>query len=254
MIQDLFPEDRRCAVPPQAWGSDYHRSLLAGVRLNAVAEMPATSIIASTDFKSIVTGDLVMARAPHKPSFNFRPLAGHLFSANELPATTDQSRGFWRRFIVVRFNNTFAVPGDPTAPANAKSAVDGEKLMADLRKEREGIMAWALEGAVRLLAQGRYTLPPSHAHELERWRRGADQVAEFVDTACEKTVLPTGTSGAHLYRMYRMWAARSGHASPLTTVKFGVRLKKLVAWKKENQGMKYAVAVKDSEKWDDPDV
>ena len=101
-----------------------------------------------------------------KSPFDFRPVAGHIFAANRLPGTADQSKGFWRRFLVVTFRRDFT--NDP----------ERDPDMADrLVAERARIVSWMLDGAVRLFRQKDYTFPASHVTALETWRRTSDQVA-----------------------------------------------------------------------------
>jgi putative DNA primase/helicase len=252
LIEMLFPEEKRASIPPQMWGHEYHRAHLAGPHLNAVAELPTAAIIASTDFKGIVTGDMMTGRHPTKPTFNFRPVAGHLFSANELPATADQSRGFWRRFMLIKFNNTFAPPGDPTAPKDAKPAEDPDKLLAELEGELPGIFAWALDGAVRLMKQGKYTLPKSHEDELRAWRKNADPVAEFIQSACSKAALKNGTTSTVLFKHYERWARFSGHKDTLSHKAFAMQAKRLVSNGHGANGTIYALQCLDKDQWRDP--
>jgi putative DNA primase/helicase len=108
VINALFPPGSYTSVEPQNWGHEYHRAKLAGTRINLVAELPKAEILASSHFKQIITGDLTSARHPYKEAFNFRPTAGHIFLANNLPTVNDHSYGFWRRQAILEFKHVFA--------------------------------------------------------------------------------------------------------------------------------------------------
>ena len=81
----LFPQDAVTAIAPQDWGNEYYRAALVGKRLNALADIPNRDITASSDFKAVIAGDQLTARPIRHEVIQFRPQAGHLFSANELP-------------------------------------------------------------------------------------------------------------------------------------------------------------------------
>jgi P4 family phage/plasmid primase-like protien len=209
-----MPHGSTCAIPPQQWEQEYRRARLAGKRLNIVAELPEADIIASEAFKAIVTGDAIEGRHIREAPFTFSPRAAHYFAANRLPGTSDQTDGFWRRFLVLRFNRSFK--NDPT-----KNPRIAEEIIA---AELPAIVAWLLVGAARLLAHGAYTIPASHETEVVAWKRHADQVALFVEECtqpCDGDA--PGAFARDVYRAYREWAIQNGHR-PVAANTFGSRM------------------------------
>lgn len=217
----LFPGRMRAAIPPQKWEDDYHRALLAGVRLNALSELPEQDILASESFKAIVTGDEITGRVIYGRPFAFRPRAGHLFAANALPATADLSKGFWRRLVVITFSRTFTV--DERIVGLAQSIID---------QELPAIVAWVLGGAADLLARGYYLLPPSSTEAVEEWRRSADKVGLFFESATQPVanhVLNNKafwTKAKIVFSAYQRWSSSQGFRS-VSVQKFAQRAKSL---------------------------
>ncbi|HEY1695818.1 MAG TPA: phage/plasmid primase, P4 family [Polyangiaceae bacterium] len=216
IISRAFPPGSVEAIAPQEWGQEYRRAMLAGKLLNVVAELPESDIIASEAFKAIITGDPIVGRHIRQAPFTFRPRAGHAFAANRLPGTNDQTEGFWRRLVVLRFNRSFT--NDPERDPHI-----ADKIVA---AELPRIVAFLLEGAVRLLREREYTLPASHRRELETWRRSADQVALFLADETEPVDTSVGTAASEAYRAYRQWTDRNGHRA-VSSTKFGMRLREL---------------------------
>lgn len=209
VIAGAMPDGTVAAIAPQHWGNEYRRAQLRGVLLNVVAELPEADILDAESFKAIVAGDPTDAREIREAPFTLHPRAGHLFSTNRLPGTRDLSHGFWRRLCVLRCSRRFS-----QAEADTQMAA---RLLAE---ERPAIVAWALEGAVRLLGRGRFVIPSSSAAEVEAWRQSADVVGLFV----EEMLLPSGsTTAAQLYRVFVEWARECGFV-PLNKVKFGQRM------------------------------
>jgi P4 family phage/plasmid primase-like protien len=242
ILSACFPPGTVEAVSPQQFDQEYGRALLAGKLLNVVAELPKGNM-ASEAFKAIVAGDRITGRPIRQAPFTYRPRAGHLFLANRLPGASEQPHGFWRRFVVIRFNRCFT--GD-----SARDPRIADKILA---AERPGIVSWMLEGAVRLLTQNGYTLPASHNIELARWRRDPDPVAAFVGDHTSPAPEGRGTRASFLYRSYRTWAKEKGHGA-VSSTKFGIRLRELGhASKKTRKGMIYPLAVKAADTPKEPD-
>ncbi|MDZ7750120.1 MAG: phage/plasmid primase, P4 family [Gammaproteobacteria bacterium] len=201
IISALVPDAYTTAISPYRWGHDYHLAPLAHARLNLVGELPSDNFIPAADFKDVTGRDLLTARQPYGRVFQFRPSCSHIFSSNHYPSTRDHSSGFWRRWLVLVFGNPVA-------------ANDMERdLAADIiRNELPGVLAWALEGAARVVAAGRLTASRASDDALARWRTHTDAVAAFLDDAADIVRDDPGiwTRRSWLYARHREWCADSG--------------------------------------------
>ena len=65
-----------------------------------------------------------------------------------------------------------------TLPEDQKDKGYGAKIVA---RELGQIVAWGLEGARRLVAQGHFTETAAHGALMARWRVAANNVASFVE-------------------------------------------------------------------------
>jgi phage/plasmid-associated DNA primase len=189
--------------------------------LNIVAELPARDFTESEPFKSAIAGDLMDARPIKREPFMFVPCAGHIYSANTLPGTTDQTHGFWRRMVVIMFLRTF-------------DGADADVGLAEriIETERAAIVAWALRGAQRLLQQGRYTEPASSMQNVQAWRERSDDVRAFLDDLAfvklqADELQSHGFAPSDLHAAYRAWAAECGTETTLSGKAFGQRLRLL---------------------------
>ncbi len=259
-IRGLFPAAAVKSLPPQMWSNRFHLAGLAGIRLNAVSELPYRQIVDSDEIKAVVSGDETEVAHKRGHPFELVPIAGHVFGCNKLPETMDQSDGFWRRFTVVVFDRKFT---------NSDRIIG---LSDKLRDELPAIAVWALEGAARLQRNGEYTMPPSSKKAKTAWQNDSDQVRQWV-AQCTRTevedqveidqltkaiadgdvppsdVLSTAarieqlevflmsvgvkrtsaytTAGRSSYDSYKTWSQQSGHAT-LSEQKFLTRLGDLI--------------------------
>ena len=213
-LEAMFPSDAVSNVSPQAMSgnsSEYYLAKLLHSRLNVVRDMPATSLLQSADFKAAVSGEPLMARPIGRDPFAFSPKAGMIFGANALPATTDQSDGFWRRWVVVPFLRRFTV---------AKGSEDLARAI--VREELPGMVAWAVAGAAALTTRGQYVLPSSHMQVMDDWSTSVNPVKAWLQDACT-TGADHWTKSAALYANHREWCQANGvHA--VSSRKFGERM------------------------------
>jgi putative DNA primase/helicase len=102
-----------CAVPLQRMGEDrFATSDLRGKLLNICSDLPSKRLEDSGDFKAIVSGEMIRAQRKNKPAFDFTPFCRLLFSANVLPESADTSWGYFRRWYIVPFTQSFG-PENP---------------------------------------------------------------------------------------------------------------------------------------------
>lgn len=199
IVTAIFPASGVCALPPQQFGERFRAVVLAGKSLNVVHELPETEIVASSHFKSIITGDPITGEQKHRDPFTFCPSAGHILSVNTLPPVNDHTEGFWRRTLVIPFAQKFVqgVNADPDIASDI------------IRTELPGIVTWALRGALRVKNQGTYSPCRASDEWRRKWRIEANPVATFLENECAVTDEPR-TPTSHLYAAFREWARSNG--------------------------------------------
>lgn len=219
VLRALFPPSSVCSIAVQDWSRGFLLAGLAGKRLNVVSELPERELIDGDRFKAVVAGDPLTAERKNQDPFDLVCEAGHVFACNALPATRDQSRGFWRRFVVIPCERSFT---EAEAVRDLWREIIAEELAA--------IAAWAIEGAARAQLLKSFTAPESAAKAKADWQHESDQVRQWAEECC--AVLPPSTPSAEestiadLYGIYRAWCGATGHA-PMVRNKLASRLKGL---------------------------
>lgn len=111
------------------------------VSLNYCSEIDKKTICSSR-IKSLISGEGVTACQKGCKPYTARDLPFIIGNVNELPHTTDNTYGFFRRIMVIPF--------DVTVPKGKEDLMLHEKLRAEL----PGILNWILEGRERLVKNG----------------------------------------------------------------------------------------------------
>ena len=97
------------AIPLHKLEADkFSVSRLVGKLANICADLPSEHLAGTSTFKALTGGDTLTAEYKFKDSFDLEPFARLVFSANHPPRSGDGSSAFFRRWVVVPFDRTFA--------------------------------------------------------------------------------------------------------------------------------------------------
>ena len=148
--------------------SGYTRSMLTGKLVNYASEI--SSKMNPTLFKQLVSGEPVEARMIYGKPFILHDYARFIFNTNVLPKDLEHNTGFFRRFILIEFDQT--ITDEENNPMLANEITN---------EELPGVFNWILEGLKRLLQQGDFTVCAAAAEAVERYRKDSDSVAQFLE-------------------------------------------------------------------------
>jgi putative DNA primase/helicase len=149
-------------------------------------------------FKKITGGDSITAEHKYGRGFEFASYAVPVFSANAVFGTPDTSEGYFRRWLIVPFPNSFVGREDSTLVDRLTSP-----------GELAGILLRAVRGARELSRLGRFPVPPSIADTRERFMEESDPVRAFMKECLEPGDF-SGVTQKDVYTVYRVWAEQAG--------------------------------------------
>lgn len=200
LARGLLPTSAISSVTAARMGDERHVIGLVGKLLNASDELSSSSAIASETFKAVITGEPVDGRDVYKSRVEFRPIAQHLFATNHLPPFQGgMDRGVQRRLLVITFNRII--------PIEERVEAIGRRIAAE---EADHLLAWAVEGASRLIRQRNFTIPPSSKVALIDWILGADPVLAWLDECAEVKPHYPAIATRYAYDQFQNWAVTEG--------------------------------------------
>jgi putative DNA primase/helicase len=218
VITALLGEANVCAVPLHRLEEDrFAPAQLYGKLANVFADLDARALASSSIFKSITGGDLVQAERKFRDAFSFVPFARLIFSANEAPPTPDSSDAFFRRWLVIPFEERFTGRADHGLL---------EKLTTP--EELSGLLNHGLAARPGLFGQGDFATTTPTALAKHKFRVDSDSVAGFVDECCDVDPTDDGMreSRSELYAGYRWWCSEAGRR-PLSRQRFNHRVEEM---------------------------
>jgi putative DNA primase/helicase len=123
--------------------------------------------------------------------------------ANHLPIIRGTDNAIWNRL--------HPIPFDTTIPKAEQDKELPDKLMA----EAQGILAWAVAGAVRWYRE-RLGKPPDVERVGREWRSDSDQLGRFIGASCVLGEYAQ-VKARPLYQAYRKWAEEAGEKAETET-------------------------------------
>jgi len=207
LIQALVGDNNVSSISLQMLAENrFSAAQLLGKIANICGDLDARSVQRSEIFKKVTGGDAVAAEWKFKPIFEFRPYALLLFSANELPHTSDQTPAWFSRWLIV--------------PMDARIEKIDPHLTAKLTSEAEleGLLVLAVRGLRRLMARGHFKIPESVRAAGDRYRARVDSVWAFINEFCEFD-LSVSTDRVVLYESYSHWM-NAGNRLPVSRENF----------------------------------
>ena len=170
VLRSLLGKENCKAILLQSFEANrFSLSGLSGALANIAPDLPGEALKGTGNFKALLGGDLIFSEQKFKNGFEFVNTCKLLFSANQLPATPDESNAYFRRWLILDFPNTFE--GD----------ADDKNLLAKLTTEGElsGILNKALVALRELLKKGEFSGAQGTDELRERYLRMSDSTASF---------------------------------------------------------------------------
>lgn len=187
---------------------------LDGKLVNIDADIEYDAMKAEGKFKSVVAGDEITVEEKYEASFSFKPVAKLWIAANVLPKVRNNSHGYYRRFIILEFNNI--VPKEK----------QNKNLINELKEELSGILNWALEGLERLIKNDALTIPDSSKEAIKNYECENNHTKQFVEEYLEITDKYSRTKKEDIYKRFCDVLAANNYPK-IDVGRFGRELKAL---------------------------
>ena len=201
MISGLFPPHAVSAISPEDWGDDRYAVRLNNIAFNAVAEIGG-KLIDSAAFKKIVHGDLTTARDVYSSAVSYHPRALHIAGTNHAPIFSGGvDRGVKARLLPIAMMRSI--------PKEEQINGIGKRIATE---ESSLLLKWAIQGAQRAIARGKYAVPASSVATLDSWSRQVDPLLSWLGECC---LLGSQYQDLHkandLYAAFCSWADSEGY-------------------------------------------
>jgi len=176
----------------------YYRAMMVDKLLNYASELNANQ--ATTDkTKQLISGEKIQARLPYGQPFNMTDYAKLIFNCNELPKNAEQTNAYFRRFLIINFEQTI-----PEAEQDVRLS---KKI---IESELSGVFNWVLLGLNRLLKKEGFTYCEAVNDARKQYELESDSVNQFIN---DNGYLPSTTNYfkiTDLYPLYKQFCIENG--------------------------------------------
>jgi len=212
---------------------EYNRAKLTNILVNYSSEKGFD--LHPDTFKALISGEPLQAREPYGKSFTIHNKVKFIINCNELPRETESTDAYFRRFLIVPF--------DEKISDDEKDIDLADKIIAT---ELPGVFNWVLQGLHRILAQKQFTHCEKANKALHDFRKQADSVQLFIE---ENKYLKSDSNKAVLKEMYNDYKefCKEDNYKPLGKNRFSKRLEsKGFEQARMNDGSTAFLMIKDS--------
>jgi putative DNA primase/helicase len=187
---DTFMETRTDRHPTDMAG-------LRGARFVAAIETEQGRRWAESKLKNLTGGDKISARFMRQDFFEFFPQFKLFVAGNHKPAIRNIDEAMKRRLHLIPFTIT--------VPPERRDKHLQQKLLA----ERDGILAWAVQGCLDWQRHGRLDPPRRVVEATEEYFEAEDALGRWLDERCVREANAKSLT-AELFNDWKQWADSAG--------------------------------------------
>lgn len=240
VIRRLAGEGNYASLGISELRGEVNRSILDGKLFSMAEETPGNTLKDTSLFKNIVAGGELTCRQLYKMPYSFRNKCKFIFACNDLPQSSDVSKGFLRRLLIVPFDKLFE--GKNIDPF----------LRSKLYKELPGIFNIVISHYKNLQARQEFLNPDKIKKATDEYKLSIDTVAQWFQdhVTVEKFNLEKGHDKNPLrvrtmYSNYKTETEIDG-AKPETKSVFSRRLKRLLPEYESRHVRRYIEGVRET--------
>ena len=173
-LSALLGKDNVSHIPLQVLAEDKFASArLDGKHANIFSDLERNELYHTGIIKDISSGEPIHAQHKNKNGFDLYPYAKLVFSCNKFPRVYDQSQGFFRRWILIKWSRNFE-----------KDAERNDNLKTELlenSEEMDLIFSVLLHIGKNLYDSNRFTYPKDWKTVQSLWNENSDPLNWFVE-------------------------------------------------------------------------
>lgn len=214
-IESMLGKNNKESIPLQLLSNDkFMASKLVGKLANIFSDLESEELRHTGVLKAIISGEGLTVQEKYKDPFTLYPFAKMLFSCNRFPKVYDQTQGFFRRWIIVKWERNFE--NDPKRDEHLK-----DKLKEN-QEEKNKVFSCLIHLTRKLIEDGKFSHSKDWKTIRTEWNANADPLDDFVNTCIDDS---EGNEGVRdVYAHYKLFMD-SKQGIPLSIAKFGKEFK-----------------------------
>lgn len=216
-IESVLGKDNKESIPLQLLSNDkFMASKLVGKLANIFSDLESDELRHTGVLKAIISGEGLTVQEKYKEPFTLYPFSKMLFSCNRFPKSYDQGQGFFRRWIIVKWERNFE--GDPNRDEHLKDT------LKENQEEKNKVFSCLIHLTRKLLKDGKFSHSKDWKTIMGEWNANADPIEDFISKCIEDSEEDTPVREVYAYYKHFM---QSKQETPLGIAKFGKEFKEV---------------------------
>jgi P4 family phage/plasmid primase-like protien len=173
-LSSLIGKNNISHIPLHKLAEDkFAMAKLDGKLANVFADLEKNELRHTGCIKGISSGEPCFVQNKGKDGFDLYPMCKLIFSTNKFPKVFDQTQGFFRRWIIIKWNRNFE--NDPDRISNLKDT------LIENQEEKNLVFSSLMKLAEHLKTKGKFTNTPDWKTVQKIWNQNADPVSDFIE-------------------------------------------------------------------------
>ena len=173
-IESLLGKENVTSIALQQLAEDkFAPSNLDGKAANIMNDISSMELKKTNIFKILSSGQGMYVQFKRKDGFTLHNHAKLIFSCNKFPRVFDQSEGFFRRWIIIKWDRNFE--NDPENVPNLKT------LLNENQEEKNLVFSNLIHLSKRILDSEKFAFSKDWKLIQKEWNENADPLNDFID-------------------------------------------------------------------------
>jgi putative DNA primase/helicase len=187
LIRNFIGVENSSSVPlSQLTEDSFSISELFNKHINVAGDLSNTNLKDTSTLQKTIGRDRLNAKRKFLTDVKFTNFAKHIFSTNELPKTYTTHRGFWDKWILISFRNTFVEQKEydkfKTDEEKKNKKPLNPEILKDLitQEELDGLFLKAIQGLNNLRKNKQFCYNTTSEQVKENWIKKSDSFFYFA--------------------------------------------------------------------------
>ena len=211
ILNALIGKENTLNCPMSNFEKEGYLAKLADILLNYSSEKGTD--LNPEIFKALISGEPIQARELYQNPFTLMNRAKFIFNSNTLPKETESSHAYFRRFLIIPFEQTIT-----------ESEINVDLADNIIKDELPAVFLWLLVGLERLMKNRKFSECQKSKQAIVDFKKSSDSVLLFIEEESYVKSVVQSMGLKELFSEYKGYCINSNFR-PVSIQKFSERLR-----------------------------
>lgn len=211
ILNALIGKENILNSPMSEFAKEGHRAQLDSKLLNYSSEKGTD--LNPEIFKALISGEPIICRELYHPPFTLYNKAKFILNSNTLPKETESTHAYFRRFLIIPFEQTIT-----------EDEIDVDLANNIIKNELPSVFNWLLVGLERLMKNRKFSECEKSKQAIVDFKKSSDSVLLFIEEESYVKSVMQNRELKEKFNEYKGYCVNSNFR-PVSIQKFAERLR-----------------------------